>query len=216
MRFESGHVYHVYNQGNDRQVIFPTHADYVRFLELSKTYVQPYADILAWCLLPNHFHFMLVGNKKAMEPHQQGRLLIDNLTNAFRKMLSLYSQQFNKKHKRSGSVFRAKTKSKNLSLQQIANGLTQTDYYMNCFYYIHQNPTRHQLVTDVDQWKYSSYAFYANKREKDFCNKQLATELCDYSAVTFSDVVRRRLPSPFLSIFNDPQYQRPHPSDPPV
>ena len=59
MKFEKGHVYHVYNQGNNHQPIFITHHDYVEFLHFSKAHVAPYCDILAWCLLPNHFHCMV-------------------------------------------------------------------------------------------------------------------------------------------------------------
>jgi len=198
MKFESGHVYHVYNQGNNQQPTFLTHQDYFDFLQFSKEYIMPYGDILAWCLLPNHFHFMIAANDNSVKPHKQGNLLIDNLTNSFRKLISGYVHQFNKRNQRTGSLFRAKTKAKDLSAQKLNPATSKSDYYLNCFYYVHQNPLRHQLVNDLNQWKYSSYAFYAGKREKDLCTKQLAIEICEYEISTFVNLVNTRLPDEFL------------------
>ncbi|HTL07131.1 MAG TPA: hypothetical protein VL307_02700, partial [Chitinophagaceae bacterium] len=124
----------------------------------------------------------------------QGGLLIDALTNGLRKLLSTYCQQFNQCNQRSGNLFRAKTKAKDLTAQQLAGAGTKTDYYINCFYYIHQNPLRHQLVTDINQWKYSSYRFYARQRRNDFCNQQLAAEICAYAPDSFVNLVSQRLP----------------------
>jgi putative transposase len=59
MQFESGNIYHIYNQGNNRQKIFFKRENYFFFLQKLELHVLPYADILAWCLMPNHFHFMI-------------------------------------------------------------------------------------------------------------------------------------------------------------
>jgi putative transposase len=198
MKFEAGHVYHVYNQGNNRQPIFHTHEDYISFIQFAKEYIHPYCDIIAWCLLPNHFHFMLVANEHSVKLHKQGNLIIDMLTNGFRKLLSGYTHQFNKCNNRSGSLFRPKTRSKDISLQKLSAGTGKKDYYLNCFYYIHQNSLRHQLVTDLTLWKYSSFAFYANTRERDFCNRKVAVEICEYHPDTFLQLVYNRLPDEFL------------------
>src|ERR1700712_3155851 len=159
MKFETSHVYHVYNQGNNKQVLFRTHEDYKQFLTLVKSYILPYADIIAWCLLPNHFHLMLVANEKGSLLHRQGGITIDLLTNGFRKLTSTYAHEFNKRYNMSGAAFRPKKKAKDLTVHQLQeNG--KNDYYLNCFYYIHQNPLRHQLVSDLSAWKYSSFKFY--------------------------------------------------------
>lgn len=52
MQFEDGHIYHIYNQGNNRQKIFFDRENYLFFLRKVKTYILPYADIFAWCLYP--------------------------------------------------------------------------------------------------------------------------------------------------------------------
>jgi len=62
MQFEEGFLYHIYNQGNNRQKIFFNKENYLFFLKKIKTHITPYADILAWCLMPNHFHLMVSVN----------------------------------------------------------------------------------------------------------------------------------------------------------
>jgi putative transposase len=59
MKLEKGYLYHIYNQGNNRRRIFFTRSNYVFFKEKLRTHITPYADIIAWCLLPNHFHLMV-------------------------------------------------------------------------------------------------------------------------------------------------------------
>ncbi len=130
--------------------------------------------------------------------------MLDPLTNGFRKLMSAYSHEFNTRNHRTGSLFRPKTKAKDLSEQHIANLFTVSDYYINCFYYINQNPLLHGLVTDIYQWKYSSFLYYAARREKDFCNKQLATRFCDFHQVTFVGTVLSRISDQFIRLFESP------------
>ena len=59
MHFEAEHIYHVYNRGNNKVRIFFTPANYFFLLRKIKTEWLPYCDILCYCLMPNHFHFML-------------------------------------------------------------------------------------------------------------------------------------------------------------
>jgi putative transposase len=198
LKFETSHVYHVYNQGNNRQDLFKTHEDYKQFLSLIKSYILPYADIIAWCLLPNHFHLMLVVNEKGSSPHRQGGITIDLLTNGFRKLTSTYAHDFNKRNNTSGAVFRPKTKAKDLTACQLQENGNNNDYYINCFHYIHQNPVRHYLVNDLAEWKYSSFRFYAGKRENDICNKQLAVQVTDYDEAMFPQTVYCRIPDQLL------------------
>src|ERR1035437_3778700 len=59
MNFETGNLYHIYNQGNNRQKIFFSNENYLFFLKKIKLHILPHADIIAWCLMPNHFHLMV-------------------------------------------------------------------------------------------------------------------------------------------------------------
>lgn len=63
MQFDFGHLYHIYNQGNNRHKIFLERENYLFFLRKIHKHVLPFADILAWCLMPNHFHLMVHVNQ---------------------------------------------------------------------------------------------------------------------------------------------------------
>jgi REP element-mobilizing transposase RayT len=58
MKLYPNHLYHIYNQGNNQQKTFLDRDDYLIFLRKVKKFLSPYADILAYCLMPNHFHFL--------------------------------------------------------------------------------------------------------------------------------------------------------------
>ena len=73
MLIEKGHIYHIYNQGNNRQKIFFNRENYFFFLGKMKEYIMPYADIMAWCLMPNHFHWMVLVNNVALFVGSAGR-----------------------------------------------------------------------------------------------------------------------------------------------
>lgn len=59
MEFSNGKIYHIFNRGNNSQTIFSSIENYDYFLSKIEEYIKPYASILAWCLMPNHFHLMI-------------------------------------------------------------------------------------------------------------------------------------------------------------
>lgn len=59
MKFYSGEIYHIYNRGNIHQKIFFESKNYLFFLEKMKKHLLPYCNLLTWCLMPNHFHWMV-------------------------------------------------------------------------------------------------------------------------------------------------------------
>ena len=59
MEFYANQIFHVYNQGNNRQTIFYSEENYNYFIWKVKAYVLPFADIVSYCLMPNHFHWQL-------------------------------------------------------------------------------------------------------------------------------------------------------------
>ncbi|MEI6060688.1 MAG: hypothetical protein WCR72_08265 [Bacteroidota bacterium] len=67
MYFEPGGIYHIYNQGNNRQKVFYSRENYIYFLRKLRIYILPFADVLAWCLMPNHFHLMVEVRKVEVE-----------------------------------------------------------------------------------------------------------------------------------------------------
>ncbi len=63
MYFTEGNIYHLFNQGNNREKIFFNDENKKYFLNKIRKHILPYADILAWCLMPNHFHLMVYVNR---------------------------------------------------------------------------------------------------------------------------------------------------------
>jgi len=63
MNFENGYIYHIYNQGNNRCKIFFKPENYHYFLQKIEAHILPFAEILAYCLMPNHFHLMVFMKK---------------------------------------------------------------------------------------------------------------------------------------------------------
>lgn len=180
MIFEPGHLYHIYNQGNNQQKIFFSHDNYLFFVKKIEHHILPYADILAWCLMPNHFHLMVYINN----PVSKARTLNDSIG----IMLRSYTRAINNQEQRSGSLFRGGTKSICLSQPEInhtpwyfANGatvfwsgLSEKQYPNTCFNYILNNPVKAGLVKKASQWKFSS--FNELTAEKGLINKKRIEE----------------------------------------
>lgn len=176
MKFLPGKSYHVYNQGNNHERLFNEDNHYHFFLELYQAYISPYCHTICWCLMPNHFHFLVHTDSRVSEIKKQGGLFLDPVTNGFRKLLSAYSHRYNLQNDRTGALFRPKTKSKCITDEDGDENidLTHAAYFTKCFHYIHNNPVAAGLVTEPEEWKWSSYRFYIGKRKISFCNKELA------------------------------------------
>jgi len=146
MDFEKGHLYHNYNQGNNRQRIFFSRENYLFFLTKIREHVLPHADVLAWCLMPNHFHLMVyVGQVEVVQGNEvQDTGATDgvtpshpvsknpkkrNLNDSIAILLRSYTRAINKQENRSGALFREGTKAECLTL---FNGLTPS-YFNTAF-----------------------------------------------------------------------------------
>ena len=199
MNFIPDNLYHIYNQGNNQQNIFFDKDDYLIFLREVRKLLLPHCEIVAYCLMPNHFHLMVYTDERVEVLIKQGGLMIDKLTNGMRKLLSGYARIYNKKYSRTGSLFRQKTKYKLLSNDRILSNhsLSDSDYCCNCFHYIHQNPWRANLVNRMEDWDYSSFKDYAGLRNGSLCNKKLAEKYCSYNPKDFMKESYRDLTDDF-------------------
>lgn len=171
MKFLPSEMYHVYNQGNNREKIFQSSKDYLNFLKKVKSLISPNCEILAYSLMPNHFHFMLLATEKSAELYRLGNINTNLLSNAFRLLLSEYAQDYNKLNDRSGSLFRPKTKAKNLLNSNENNGA------LTCFNYIHNNASEAGLVQKSVDWAFCSLKDYVGLRNGKLCNRRLAMDL---------------------------------------
>ena len=186
MKFFADNLYHIYNQGNNRQQIFSNREDYLIFLREIRRCISPFCEIVSYCLMPNHFHLVSYVDERINSKVKQGGLILDPLVNGIRKLLSGYTRIFNNHNDRSGSLFRQKTKCKCLTDRTLVNPrYTAQEYTTNCFNYIHQNPLRAGLVSKLEDWEYSSYLDFAGLRNGTLCNKALARKFCGYNEETF-------------------------------
>ncbi len=203
MEFLSENVYHVFNQGNNREVIFRQEEDYLIFLRLLRKLILPQCDLLAYCLMPNHFHLLIHTDERVGQFTKQGGLFLDPVTNGLRKLLSGYARVFNKKYNRTGSLFRQKTKSKLLTDESfVVNATTSIeDYCRNCFIYVHQNPWKAGLVSRLEEWVYSSFRDFAGLRNGTLCNKEMAGKYCSFDLVEFRNLCGQEIKIDFAMDF---------------
>lgn len=131
----SDSFYHVYARGNSRGKVFPAIEDYEMFIRLLQRYLSAEEahdsygvsypnfynkiELVAFCLMPNHFHLFVY-------QHQQGAM-----TALMRSLLTSYSRYFNKKYHRSGSLFESRYK---------ASLISDDAYLQHITRYIHLDP----------------------------------------------------------------------------
>ncbi len=140
---QTGNFYHVYNRGNNRQIIFFEQENYIYFLKLVKEHlISKAVDIVAYCLMPNHYHFLVY-------------LTDETLSDAMKSLSLAYTKAINKRFNRSGVLFQGRFQSIHVS---------QTDYLINLSRYIHLNPVQAGLVKQPEEWEFSSYLEYAGLR----------------------------------------------------
>ncbi len=190
-KFYENQVYHVFNQGNNRQLVFLEDENYIFFLKKIRKILLPFTDILCYCLMPNHFHMLIVPNNNASKPskavipgiRKKERIPQENLSHAIGLLLSSYTKAINVRYKRSGSLFRARTKVKDGWIDEIitVDGKNKemffradNDYAIQCFHYIHENPVKAHIVKHATDWIYSSARDYAGLRNGTICNQELA------------------------------------------
>jgi putative transposase len=181
MRFIENEIYHIYNQGNNKQPIFFNHSNYNYFLSRIRNDWQPHCEILAYCLMPNHFHLMVQATEKScIEIPSYGGKPMQLLARKIGLTLSSYAQHINRQNKTTGSLFQQKTKAKCISTPEtgqttLRRGPTQStpSYIINCMHYIHQNPWRAKLVT---KWRtgYTVHFYHTQVQKKIYS----VTETC--------------------------------------
>ncbi len=187
MHFEEGEVYHIYNRGNDKQRIFFNSENYLFLLKKVKSEWGPFCEILCYCLMPNHFHLMIIPNAEGCKELSIGGKSsnLQNLSKTIGKTLSSYTKAINIQNQTTGNLFQKKTKAKWIGgTPDSLQFFNVTDYLITCFFYIHQNPLKANLVRDLKDWQFSSWADYAGLRDGNFCNK---TKLFELTGLTEQD-----------------------------
>jgi putative transposase len=172
MELTEGHIYHIYNRGINKQTLFSSFGNYIFFLKKTRKYLLPVCDILAYCLMPNHFHFLIHANNSSTSTTRAGSLDMQLVSAGFKNLLSSYSKAYNKMYGRSGSLFVQNTRCKDVSFFK-----DNINYGFICFNYIHQNPWKAGMVSKIEDWEYSSFRDYIGARNGTLCNQLKAYEL---------------------------------------
>ncbi|HVZ11401.1 MAG TPA: transposase [Patescibacteria group bacterium] len=172
--------YHVYNRGVDKREIFLEKADCIIFQHFLKLYLSPpeflirekemtpkllykvtnlnlfnEVDLLSFSIMPNHFH---------LQVKQHSKNGMEKLT---RRVLSSYSQYFNKKYRRKGPLFESAYK---------AVLLTSTEQFLYLSSYIHRNPIKLKNPK-FDFIEFSSYPYYLGEKNAVWLKQK---EILDY------------------------------------
>jgi len=174
-------LYHVYNRGNNQQPIFFKPENYLFFLHKVRRFIKPHCNLLAYCLMPNHFHFLLQATPASMALKQTQLGTRTAMSEGFKNLLSSYTQAINKQENRTGSLFAQNTKARLVGCYE-----AKIDYSLLCLNYIHQNPLRAGLVQATETWPYSSFPDYAQLRNGTLCAKEIAYQLIDADWVNFA------------------------------
>jgi putative transposase len=173
-KFEAGNFYHVYNRTIDKKPMFKNRGNFEFFLKRYLTYLDPYVETYAYCLLGNHFHFLIrirdLSQCKQDLKEKYGS--IENISDhrivslQFRKFFQSYSMAFNAQQDRVGTLFQTPFK----------RAIIDDDSYLiNLIYYIHANPRTHGLSKNISQWEWSSLKKIVTNQET-FINKDLVID----------------------------------------
>lgn len=165
--YEAGAYYHIYNRGVEKRTIFQDDKDYKTFLSFLKFYLtdpilqglssqdkpispskqlRNYSNdisLIAYCLMPNHFHLFLRQN----DDYSMG--------NFMSSLSTKYVRYFNTRHKRVGHLFQDRYKAVKI----------ENEYqWIHLSKYIHRNPIELLSCQDCPrrllEYKYSSYPNY--------------------------------------------------------
>jgi putative transposase len=144
---EDGGIYHVYSRGNNRQRLFRGEADFEKYLELLKRSRERYAfRLYHYCLMSNHVHLLL----EIMCGKDLARVMHD---------LQLgYARYYKKQYKYTGHLYQGRYRSPRIPGES---------YYLQCGRYIERNPVKTGLVSQAEDYKYSSAAYYVLGQRND-------------------------------------------------
>lgn len=135
-----GAFYHVTSRGNEQKDIFKSEADREKFLAYLGSAAERYGAVFhAWCLMTNHYHLMIETPE-------------GNLSRIMKHINNSYTNYYNIKRKRAGHLLQGRYKAILIEADAYAAELSR---------YIHLNPVKAKMVPSPEEYKWSSYRFYA-------------------------------------------------------
>ncbi len=161
IRFFPGATYHLYNRGNNRENIVVERENYRYFLRLVRRYLLPVMDVLAYCIMPNHYHLLVRIKQKSdfLEKSDFSDRAFDDvsphISEALRRLSIAYTKAVNKRYGRVGVLFQGPYQVKAVTPERLLD--------LSC--YIHHNPVAAGFVAAATDWPFSSVREYLGQRD---------------------------------------------------
>jgi putative transposase len=163
VELRAGEYYHLYNRGNNRGPIFFERESYLFFLRRVRRYLLPVLDVLAYCLMPTHYHFLAHIKSQTHQTTEVAQTGLEGLQQEFsptsRAMMRFsvsYTKAINNRYDRVGSLFQGAFQAK---------WIDSVTYLTHLSRYIHLNPVLAGYGAAPEEWEFSSYPEYIGLRE---------------------------------------------------
>ena len=144
----AGAVYHITSRGNEKKAVYKDDVDREIFLDTLSRVIKRYNWIChAYCLMNNHYHLIIETPD-------------GNLSMGMRQLNGVYTQAFNKRHKRVGHLFQGRYK---------AILIQKDSHLLEVCRYVVLNPVRARVVERPEMWKWSSYQATSGREKPHSC-----------------------------------------------
>ena len=175
--FLPNQYYHFYNRGNNRQTVFFEAENYIYFLKGVKQYLLGTVEVIAYCLMPTHYHLLVrvVAKHQTSEVFKTSEVLDSSevlrtseiLSNAMMRLGVSYTKAINKRFERTGALFQGQFQGK---------PVTTYSHLLTLCAYIHANPVKDGLAASPEMWDFSNYLEWLGLRNGTLVNREFIAE----------------------------------------
>jgi len=177
--YSEGNFYHIYNRGVEKRSIFMSDKDYKVMLNMLARHLRPEnetdlygreyvnysesVDLLAYCLMPNHFHLLVYLKQK------------EGAVQLMQSVMTAYVKYFNEEYDRVGGLFQSRYK---------ASRIDSESYLWHISRYIHLNPRNWR------KYEYSSLANYLDGKQSSWINTDRVKAMNKENGVNYINFLR--------------------------
>ncbi|KKR17764.1 MAG: Transposase-like protein [candidate division CPR2 bacterium GW2011_GWC1_41_48] len=165
-------------RGNNRNTVFECDEDFEYYLELIERFKKDHPfDLYHYCLMSNHVHFLIKTNKAT------------DFSNFMKRLNLAYFHHYRKTYGWVGHFWQDRFKSQPVG---------KDEYFIQCGKYIELNPVRAGIVKNPEDYRYSSYSYYAMGKNNPLLTKDMfydnlgrtrIEKMKSYSNLSFDDII---------------------------